>query len=388
MQGFFADVRHECRQLLKHYNYTAIAVLVLSVGIGANTLMFSGANAVLFRPLPFDDSPRVVHVRSTNLQNGLDSAGLSAPDFADLQERTRSFDSLSALYVKTYSLVLPRGDAERIFCGLVSADLFHTLRARPMLGRDFSERDNRDGAPVAVVSDAFVRRYLAGRDPLGARLELGPSQPVEVVGVVGSIRAEGPDTSPAPEIYVPYAQNITAAMSVVVRTSGDWGRLARAIRVRLREVDHLLPVEAMTTMDVVLGESYAGPHIIIWMCGAFAAIAVAIAAAGMYSVLSYYVSRRTHEMGIRIALGAEPRHIYGLIMRYMALLIIAGAAIGIPAGIALSHGMKRLLFGISPLDPVVYAALGLFLTLVTLAACYGPMRRAVRTDPAICIRGL
>jgi len=177
-------------------------------------------------------------------------------------------------------------------------------------------------------------------------------------------------------------------MTVVVRTSGDWERLARAIRVRVRELDHQLPVEEMATMDVVLGESYAGPHIFVWMCGAFAAIAVAIAAAGMYSVVSYYVSRRTREMGIRIALGADPRHIYGLIMRHVARLIIAGAAIGIPAGIALSHGMKRLLFGIRPLDPVVYAALGLFLTLVTLAACYGPVRRAVRIDPAICIRGL
>jgi putative ABC transport system permease protein len=808
MHRFFADVRHECRQLLKHYNYTAIAVLVLSVSIGANTLMFSGANAVLFRPLPFDDSPRVVHVRSTNLQDGVDGAGLSPPDFTDLRERTRSFDSLAALYVKTYSLVSARGDPERIFCGLMSADLFRTLRVRPMLGRDFtaqddrpqgpevailsyglwdrrfardpavigttinldgdahtivgvmpagfwfpsrnvevwlplrldalraqrnerfltvigalkngvaaanaeaeaavlasdlaaryadsnagwgisvkplrddrlsklartalfvllvavafvlliaaanvanlllaqmtarrrelairaslgagrwqlvgqilahsgllallgaagglaftigvkplvtsaippylrdynelvldyrvlaynmilplltlfacalvpaiqlstpalndmlqrggekagetgrasrsafstllvaevalsitmmigaglairgflhlatfgfgfqprdvltfrvelparsypdrfqrenffrrliaqckalpgvlnvsatdalpisgrvrrsgavvavrvagemlrkqqetasvvrhivmpdyfeamriplltgrgfSDQDNRDGTPVAVVSDAFVRRYLAGRNPIGARLVLGPSQPVEAVGVVGSIRAEGPDTNPAPEIYLPYTQNITAAMTVVVRTSGDWGQLARAIRVRMREIDGLLPVEEMATMDVVLGESYAGPRVFVWMCGAFAAIAVAIAAAGMYSVASYYVSRRTHEMGIRIALGAEPGHIYGLIMRHMALLIGAGAAIGMPAGIALAHGMKRLLFGVSPLDHLVYAALGLFLTLVTLAACYAPARRAVRTDPAICIRGL
>jgi len=257
----------------------------------------------------------------------------------------------------------------------------------PLLtGRSFSGHDDRSATPVAIVSDAFRRQHLSGRDPIGARIEIGQASLVQVIGVVGSIRTEGPDRSPVPEMYVPYAQNVTGSMTVVVRQNGDPAQLASAIRARVREIDRLLPVEEIATMPVVVGESYAGPHMFVWMCAAFASIAALIAGAGMYSVMSYYVSRRTHEMGIRIALGARRRHIYGSILGYAAALVLAGAAIGIPCGIALSQTMKRLLFGISPFDPLVYAGLGVFLISATLAACCGPVRRAVRIDPAACIR--
>jgi len=265
-------------------------------------------------------------------------------------------------------------------------DYFETMGIPLLAGRSFSRHDDRGATPVALISEAFRRQHLSGRDPIGARIELGQASVVQVIGVVGSIRAEGPDRSPVPEIYLPYAGNVTGSMSVVVRHDNDPAQLVSTIRARIREIDRLLPVEEIATMPVVIGESYAGPHIFVWMCAGFASIAALIAAAGMYSVMSYYVSRRTHEMGIRIALGARRQHIYGLILGYAAVLVLAGAAIGIPCGIALSHAMKGLLFGISPFDPLVYVGLGVFLVSATLAACCGPVRRAVRIDPAACIR--
>ena len=803
MQAFLGDLLYECRQLVKHRNYTAVAALVLSVGVGANTLMFSGANAVLFRPLPFDDSPRLVYVRSVNTQSGFERAAVSAPDFAAWKERIQSFDSLSAFYVRSHSLVSPADQPERLSCAHVSSDLFQALKVGPALGRafiasedrpdgekvailsyglwqrrfgadpavvgkrldldgdlyrirgvmargfwfpsrstelwlplasdplrssrserfltvvgalkrgrtpagaqteaegvaaglahrfadtnagwsvavapmreerlstlaraalfvllvavafvlliaaanvsslflvqltarrrefairvsigasrprlvrqllthasllallgamggllvticvkpllvsaipphlrdfndlvidhrvfaynivlpmltcllcglapavrlsrpdlagvlqeggylaggatgrrvfralligevalsivmtigaglairgflhvlnfdfgfrpaglltfrielppgsyperhrqenfyelllakcralpgvmrvsasdalpiggrvgrvsavvpvhviggsdhdrrepasalmhivmpryfevmgisllrgrDFLPRDKSDEAPVAVVSDAFVKRYSSGQDLLGRRLEVRGGT-LQVVGVVASIRAEGPDRPPAPEIYLPYLQHTGGAMTVVVRSSGAVPPLARAIRAQVAEIDRRLPVDEMATMDTVVEESYAGPHVFTWMAGVFAAIAAAIAVVGMYSVVSHYVSLRTREMGIRIALGAGPKHLYMLIVRYVMFLIATGAAIGIPAGIALSRGMKGLLFGVSPFDPVVFVGVAILLALMTVLACLGPVRQAIRIDPAVSIR--
>jgi putative ABC transport system permease protein len=259
-------------------------------------------------------------------------------------------------------------------------------------GRDFSEADTRNSVPVAIISDSLARQYFGQQSPIGQRLELGrlstEAETRVIVGVARSIPTRGPDRAAIPELYVPYAQKVVGGMTVVLRTSADAASIVGAVRSQVRALDVNLAVDEVASMETVLGESYAGPRIFIWMMGVFGALALLIAATGLYGVVSSDVTRRTHEIGIRMALGAQPEHIYRLIVGRMLGLLVGGAFIGIPAGIALSRGMTSLLFGISPLDPSVHLALLVLLIVVSLAAGYGPVKRAVHVDPSFCLRAI
>lgn len=320
------------------------------------------------------------------------SLNVAATDALPVSGRVKRSGAIIPLHVEGQPL-RDKLETPSTLLHIVTPDYLSAMRIPILKGRDFSGRDTADAVPVALISESFARQHFAAQDPTGRRLELGRSagatlktdRPV-VIGVVGSVRTEGPDRTPIPEVYVPYAQNISSSMTVVVRTAGNPGNLAPAVRAQTRKLDQRLPVDELATMDAVLGESYAGPFVFIGLLGTFAAMAVVIAAAGMYSVVSYTVSLRTHEIGVRMALGAEPRHIYQLVMKRVLLLVLGGALTGVPAGIALSRAMTNLLFGISPFDPLVYLVLSVFLALVGLTACYGPARRAIRIDPSSCMR--
>jgi putative ABC transport system permease protein len=269
---------------------------------------------------------------------------------------------------------------------------FEVMGISLLQGRDFNDRDTHDNVPVAIISDSLARHYFGRENPIGQRLDLGHSSTQSetrvVVGAVRSIPTRGPDRPEIPELYVPYAQNQMGGMTVVLRTSPEPTNIVGAVRSRVKALDVDIAVDEVASMQTVLGESYAGPHIFIWMMGVFGALALLIAAAGMYSVVSYDVARRTHEIGIRMALGAQPKHVYRLIGGRTLRLLVRGALIGIPGGIALSRGMTSLLFGISPFDPVVHLLLLVLLMAVGLAACYGPVKRALRVDPSFCLRAM
>jgi putative ABC transport system permease protein len=274
---------------------------------------------------------------------------------------------------------------------LITPDYFGTLGIRLRAGRVFTDAD-RDGAPeVVVINQTMARRYFRGVDPVGRRMQTGDYQPTNswytVVGVVDDVKYQGLNAEPAPTIYVPYAQHLWwRSMYVAVRASGDPLAIAAAVQERIRSVDRDLPILEVKSMEQVVSESLARPRAFTVLLGVFGAVALILAAIGVYGVMAYTVRTRTREIGIRMALGARVRDV----LRMVIADGMKRAAIGIAIGLLGSFGLTRLLggslFGVSPLDPATLAGTGALLATVMLLACAIPARRVARTDPSLSLR--
>ena len=256
----------------------------------------------------------------------------------------------------------------------------------PLLGgRDFDEHDTAGSLPVTIINDALARQYFQNEDPIGRRIKLGDKWQM-IVGVVGSVKHQQPMRAPVPMVYSPHAQSPDRYMWVTVRTAGDPAKLAAAVRGIVRDLDRDIPVLALRTMRQVVADSLSEPALMASFLASFAAFALLLAAIGIYGITSYSVTQRTHEMGIRVALGASYGDVLGLVLRKGALLAGAGVALGIPAALAVSRVMGSLLYGTSPRDLTVFAGVPVLLVLVALAASYLPARRATKVDPMVALR--
>ena len=257
-------------------------------------------------------------------------------------------------------------------------------------GRYLTERDNREDAPRAVViNEAMARKFFPNEEPLGRRLNFGGDAKEglwEVVGVVGDVRHEGLDEVPEPEVYVAHAKSPTRSMTVVLRTAGDPTQLVSAAQSELRAIDAEQPLFNVRTLDRVVREDIAPQKISAWMMGVFALIALALAAIGLYAVMSYTVAQRTHEIGVRMALGAEPRDILRLVVGQGMVLTAAGLGLGLVAAFLMTRAMSKVLFGVSATDPLTFVGISLLLAVVAFAANYFPARRATRVDPMDALR--
>jgi putative ABC transport system permease protein len=279
---------------------------------------------------------------------------------------------------------------------MVSDGYFETMRIPLRKGRLFTERDSENGPRVAIVNEAFVKRYVADKEPLGERLiieeivtgktELGKPVPWEIVGVVADAGLGGLRGDHVPVIYVPHMQSPTQGRSVSLRTALDPARMTEALRRTVRNIDKDLPLTNVRTMEEVASESASRPRRQAWMIGVFAAVALILAAFGVYGVLSYSVAQRTNEMGIRMALGAQPRELLRMTMRHGMALAVIGLAIGLAAAFALTRVMASLLYEVKPADPFTYAAVSMLLLGVAAAATYAPARRAGKVDPITALR--
>jgi predicted permease len=289
-----------------------------------------------------------------------------------------------------------------------SPDFFRALGIPLITGREFNERDVDGAPPVVIVSDSMAKRYWPDQDPIGRRIKWGNKQfgsPwMSVVGVVGEVRQRGLDTAPKPTLYVPSLQlgdpikmqvgvtlrdlmtNDARSIELVARSASDPAGLANAIRSAVWAVDPNQPVTRMKTMEQVLADTMIVQRFTTWLLASFAAIALALAAAGIYGVISYSVSQRTHEIGIRMALGAEQRDVLRLVVGQGMVPALVGLGIGIAGAIGLTRFLSSLLFGVSVTDPITFSVIGLLLLLVAVAACYLPARRAARVDPMIALR--
>jgi predicted permease len=289
-----------------------------------------------------------------------------------------------------------------------SADFFRALGIPVLAGREFNEQDIDGAPPVVIVSDSLAKRYWPDQDPLGHRIKWGNkefgSQWMTVAGVVGDVRQRGLDTLPRPTLYVPHLQlgdpiktgvgvtlrdlmaSDARSIELVVRSASGVGGLASAVRSAIWAVDPNQPVMKMKTMEQVLADTMVVQRFSTWLLAIFAGIALALAAAGIYGVISYSVSQRTHEIGIRIALGADQRDVLKLVVGQGMVPALIGLGLGIAGAIGLTRFMSSLLFKVSVTDPVTFGVIASLLLLVAVAACYLPGRRAARVDPMEALR--
>jgi putative ABC transport system permease protein len=259
----------------------------------------------------------------------------------------------------------------------------------PLRGRDFDERDTAESQPVTIISEEMARRYWPGEDPLGKPVTLRSlgNKTCTIIGIAGNVRSSGPDTEPGPAAYVPTAVAARAIQSrLVVRTRAEPAAQASAVRGVLRSIDANVPVIDIQTVEQLLSDSLGSRRFNMFLLGSFAAVALLLASVGLFGVMSYLVSQRTHEIGIRLALGALPRDVLRLVIRRGMLLASIGAAVGLVAAFALARYLETLLFQIRPTDALVFTVAPLLLLGVALLACYVPARRAMRVDPMVALR--
>ncbi len=271
---------------------------------------------------------------------------------------------------------------------VVSPDYFKTLGIPVARGRIFTERDTETSPMVAVVDEAFVERHFPNEDPIGQRIDIGNGTDgfYEIVGVVGRVRHDGLARIATPTMYVPYKQDLFGQMAVVARTPDDPTQLAGAVRQAVREIDPALPAFAITPLTDVVSESVAQRRFSMLLLVVFAAVAVFLAAVGLYGVVAYAVSQRTQEIGVRMAIGAQRRDVLNLIVGGGMKLALIGVAIGLAGALALSGFIEAMLFDVQPLDPTSYTVTALVLLSVAALACYVPARRATRVDPIVALR--
>jgi putative ABC transport system permease protein len=274
----------------------------------------------------------------------------------------------------------------------VSSDYFRAMNIPIVQGRAFTERDNQTSPLVAIVNQAIVRRDFPNGDPIGKRINLGGNNPQgqpiwwEIVGVAGDVKNLELREEASPEFYLSALQDTWTGMSVVVRTTVEPASLVSEIRRIVADVDRSAPVSEVKTMDNIVNEAVTQPRFNLFLLGLFGCIALLLSAAGIYGVTAYAVTQRTHEFGIRMALGAQVNDVLTMILGQGMRLIGVGIVIGLVASFALMRLLKGLLFGVGANDPLTFVAITLLLVLVALLACYIPARRATKVDPLVALR--
>ena len=288
----------------------------------------------------------------------------------------------------------PSGEEPTAFVAIATSGFFAALRIPLLRGRLFHELDTADSQPVAVVSDAMAARLWPGEDPLGKRFAVGSTGPsrsgapvtMEVIGVVGSTRHQGLADEPRSEFFRPHSQSPSGSVAFVVRTAGDPHRSTPVLKEAVWGRDRAQSFYTVATMDELIAGSLAQRRFTLVLLGSFGALAALLAAVGIYGVLSYNVTQRTHEIGIRLTLGARRGDVFRLVLGEGMRLAAAGVALGLAGALALTRLLRGLLFSLSPADPLTFLGVTLALGFVALAACSVPAFRAIRMDPMTAMR--
>ncbi|HWP42569.1 MAG TPA: ABC transporter permease [Blastocatellia bacterium] len=270
----------------------------------------------------------------------------------------------------------------------VSPDYFVTMGIPLLKGRFFTEADMAESPRVAIINETMARRYFPDEDPIGKRMNItnGPEVMREIVGVVGDVKQYGLDTQSPAQMYEPYLQRPYPGMTLVVRAASEPAGLIDAVRREVLAVDKEQPIARAQTMEEIIAKSVAPRRFSVILLAAFAAVALTLAAVGIYGVMSYLISQRTHEIGVRMALGAGRRDVLRLVVGQGMRLALLGVGIGLLAAFALTRLMESLLFGVSATDPLTYIVVALLLATSALLACYVPARRATKVDPLLALR--
>ena len=302
----------------------------------------------------------------------------------------------------------PRDQTPLMEACLVTPDYFRAMNIPLKRGRYFDNHDDRSSLAgkdlsklneverdyaalnTIVIDEEFARRYWPNEDPIGKRVAMGSEerpQFLTVLGVVGRVKMEGlSQDSNRVQGYFPFAQVPGGGMTVIIKASGDPNQLIAAVRQQVKAIDPDQPIYSIRTMDEIRAESVAPERLNLTLLSIFAGIALVLAIVGIYGVMSYSVTQRTHEIGIRMAIGAQPRDVFRMVIAQGMMLALIGVGIGLVGAFALTRLMTTMLFGVEPTDPATFAAIAVLLTAVALVACYVPGRRATKVDPVVSLR--
>ena len=281
----------------------------------------------------------------------------------------------------------PLGQRPLIGRNVVSEDYFAVLRIPIVQGRGFTPDDRPSAPPVCIVNETFAKRVFPGQSAVGQGLLMGAnSARVEIVGVIRDVKSAGINVSTPDEAYLPLKQGARPGMSIVGRTEGDAATLQTSIRAAVAAVDKTQAVSFFATFETNLAQSLGSQQIVATLTGIFAALALALSLTGLYSVLAYVVSQRTAEIGIRMALGATRQQVITLVMRSGLGLVAVGLLLGLGTAAVASRLIRQQLFGVGPLNPMIYVGVAVTFALVAALACLGPSLRASRIDPLVAFR--
>ncbi len=271
---------------------------------------------------------------------------------------------------------------------VTSADYFRAMGIPLIEGRYFSDSDNRQAARVAIIDRSFASKYFPGQNPIGQRLNIdfGISFRCEIVGIVGDVHHHAMASAPDPIMYVPYAQTVFSGSNVVIRSRTPRLALLSEVKRQVQALNNDIPVYGVHTMDELVSDSVAQPRFRTLLLGMFAAIALILAAAGIYGVTSYSVTQRAHEIGVRMAMGADRRDVMKLVVGHGLLWVLGGAGVGLAAAFGLTRLISSLLYQVQPIDPLSFVAVPMALAAVALLASYIPARRATKVDPMVALR--
>jgi putative ABC transport system permease protein len=376
--------------------------LVLVSGTG---LLLRSFSALLAQPLGFEAD----HLLTGNIR-------FSAARYRDIGARTRFFDELQRVLESTPGVsaaglvtempigsnplmhnlafegrAMAPGTEPEVFYRGISTGYFKALGIPLLRGRPFVAADTASSTPVAIANQAFAREYYPGEDVIGKRVRWVSGGPdwITIVGLVPDVRGVSLDTGEVPALYIPYTQERNwwrMWMDVVVRTTGEPAAFTAELRSAAARVDRSIPIARIRPMSAVVATSMADRRFNLFLIAAFALLAIVLAAAGTYGVMTYLVMQRYHELGIRVAIGARPRDIMRLVLGRALALGAAGCAIGLLTWWGLARVLRGMLFGVTAADPGALIGATLTLLVMTLLACYGPAHRASRVDPLGVLR--
>ena len=283
----------------------------------------------------------------------------------------------------------PLGQGPSTDVRVADAGYFPTMGIPLLRGRDFSEQEQREARHVILINEALARKHFPNEDPIGKRLDVGMFEtPIwaEIVGVVGNVRYDSLIDESPPAVYFPHPDLTYSFMTLVVRTDGDPAAIAPAVQREIRSLDPNQPVSDVRTMNQVMSEWVSRSRFNTLLLGLFAALATLLSAVGIFGVMNYSVALRTRELGLRLAIGAQPRQVLLLVLKQGLLLTVLGVVVGLAGAFALTRLLSGLLFGVEAIDVSTFTTISLFLIIVSLLACYLPARRAMRIDPLQALR--